>query len=238
MSETNVPQQSVESPLRPSSSGPKLKLILTAFLVFFSVAALVYVGYWYGKGGNNLPGESEGDEFQETDPNWKKAMENITPDPNEDKILKYLPYRNEAYKFTFDFPPTKVFIEETDGKNTPIVYLDTKLIVVPESYDSMLTPVEIHVYQSGETIEELKKSMIGSFYPDKYQEKALPGSLKGKGVRLEGTWKGYPFEDMKYEQVILQGPGAIMTIDYVPESFDNRFPQEYFDKIIDTFKFF
>lgn len=233
MSEEKLPNPTTEikQPRQPKDNTQIVKVALTILLILFASFGLIFVGFWYGQQSDKQKEVSEGDEFQETDPQWKKAMQEVTPDPNEK--LPLIPYRNDTHKFSFEYPSI-VFLEPTDGVKLPLVYLDTQLIVLPQAYGGFLTPVEIRVPPliTSKTVTEQVIAFKNSVYKNSYQEKVLPSSLKGVWAR--GKCEGFPCDGEVLEEVILAGPKGLVVINFLPTE---TFSQNLFDQILATFQF-
>ena len=224
-----------------------LKILLFIVLVLLTGSGLVYVGYWYGTSSKqqeiaplkkfraptgNLPEVSEGDEFTETDQRWKEAVDKTT---EEYKKTQMLYYKNDDYKFAFYYP-TGIFVEKNPrpSQEGPIIFLDTKLIVVPEVYGGPLTPVEISI--STKTLSQELDSFKNGGYTDPltYREKELPPNLKGKGVWAASVMKGF-MEGSGIETVLLKGSKGLIDISYYP---NESFSSKDFDQILATFELF
>jgi hypothetical protein len=234
----------------PPASAPKkpinetaLKLILAIFSLLTITGGAVYFGYRLAKQDKATPSPptatpsldnaARGDEFAEIDPDYQQAMREYTDQGPSGEESPWLTYTNETHQFSFQYPVT-VFLEETEGTTLPLVYLDTKLIIVPPDYGSQLTPVEIRVPPLIEetTVEERVENMKVFFDEETYQEATPSAPLVGS--RVSGTWQGFPFEGETFEEVILQGPRGLVIINFIGS---DEFTKELFDKIIATFKF-
>lgn len=233
----------------PQKTNPKsaLKIILFILLITLAASGLIYAGYWYGTSlkqpeitplnkfrapTGNLPESSEGDEFTETDPGWKEAVDKTT---EEYKKTQMLYYKNDDYKFAFYYP-TGIFVEKNPRplQEGPIIFLDTKLIDVPEVYGGPLTPVEISIRTKTLT-QELDSFKNGGYTdPLAYREKELPPNLKAKGVWATSIMKGF-MEGSGIETVLLKGSKGLIDISYYP---NESFSSKDFEQILNTFELF
>lgn len=222
-----------------------LKIILIVFLILAVAAGLVYLGYWWGLKKSAAPatktraGQEQirevpyGDENFETDEDYQRAMRELTEEGPSGEESPWLTYTNEAHGFSFQYP-VSVFLEETDGVNRPLVYLDTELIIIPPAYGGQLTPVEIRVPPliDNTRVEEEAASFRQILYPDA-QEKELKPPLKG--VRVSGTCQGFPCEGEEYQQIIIESSKGLIVINHLPR---HNFNQALLDSILNTFKVF
>lgn len=248
MEETTAQEQEAKN---TSDSDPKLqgrniyKILFLTLLFFLIGGGVLFAGYWYAKNrsGTGVKERKQmqsakdakevpfGDEDFDKDPQYQKAVRETTGTGKTENVL--VTYINKAHKFSFRYPPAKVFLEETNGKNLPVVYLDTELIVIPKSYDGPLTPVEIRAsplvdYKS---LEEAVSKSKGLFVANTVKETKLNAPLEG--VRLSGRALYYGVDKGPYERALVKGETGIIVIDYIP---GENFPKALFDQIFSTFK--
>ena len=248
-----MPNQTTPVPEnRPKNFKKRLiiKTVLITFLVLVSAAGLVYAGFWYGQKQTaegakkslspKKPSQTEeqvkevpfGDEEFQNNEEYQKSMEEYEDEGCTGEDCSWITYKNEAKGFSFQYPST-VFLEKTDGVNLPLVFLDTKLIIIPEGYGGFLTPVEINV-RGEKTYQEATENLSEDiFYPNTYQEEKLKTPLKG--IRVSGTCQGFPCDGQEHHLIYLDGPKGLININYTPDS--DRFPKSLFNKILTTFRF-
>lgn len=244
-----MPTLPKNSPNKKTASSDNKKLILkTIFftlLVLLTIGGLVYLGYLYGQKQAGKPAEKTspspaqkqvkevpfGDEDFETDEEYQKAMQEVTDEGPSGEESPWITYENKTHGFSFQYPST-VFIEETDGVNLPLLYLDTKLIIIPEGYGGFLTPVEINA-RGEKTYQEATANLSEDiFYPGTYEEEKLKSPLKG--IRVSGTCQGFPCDGQEHHLIYLDGPKGLININYTP---GERFPKPLFNKILNAFRF-
>jgi len=210
----------------PTSPITIYKKLLIVPVVILLITLSVALGFFIRDKQKAIPID-QGDEFMETDPGYKKAMESITPNPNEKPI--WIPFKNDIYNYSFSYPPN-VFLETKDN----IVFLDTRIIDIPSGYDSFLTPMQISIVNKTLTDQLLVVKKL--FTTESYMETTLAPPLNGK--RVEGIWQGYPYDGERFVEVVLDGSKGLIVAGYLPGSFEGRFPQDLFENILATFKIY
>ena len=241
-------QKQVNPQNLPVSNTPLIvKTVVITVLVIFAGAALFYAGYKASSGNLLLKKRSDsdrsetrqksnevpyGDEDLDKDPAYQKAMREEVSQPEEAGLV-FVPFTDEKIKFSFNFPPSEVFLEKSDRGNLPAVFMDTKLIVVPQAYGGPLTPVEIRVPPliNYRTLDEAVTSSKEFFVAGSVKETKV--SSPYTGVRLRGTAEVYGNPEGPYERVLIKANNGIIVIDFWE---GKGFSREIFERILATFK--
>lgn len=160
------------------------------------------------------------------------APPRTTSSPTEQLPAALETYTNDVQGFAFDYSTT-VQILETDGKNLPLVFLDTKPIVLPPgAYDGPLTPVEVRVPPlSGEgTAAEQLPIIRTSFNPATMKEEPITAGV-ARGTRISGTYRDIPGASAVV--VLFDGRQGPVEFTYTPSE---QFPESLFNEMISTFR--